>query len=356
MAHSREMNGEALSISVIMPAYNAADLLPTVLPPLIDMQHRGEIAEVIVVDDQSTDDSLAVARRMGARVLQTPKNSGPGRARNIGAAEAIGDVLWFIDADVVAHPGGAALLAKAFADKTVSAVFGSYDDRPPASNFASRYKNLIHHYYHQRAHREAATFWSGCGAVRKTAYDQVGGFNVDRFAEPSIEDIDLGHRLRSKGGRILLLHDLYGTHLKEWTMASVIKTDIFKRALPWSRLILDGVGLLNDLNTSWAERIRAGFAGLLMLSAVLSAVGVSPWWLPFVLFGVAVLINPNLFRFFVTRCNVAFALLALAFHQVYYVYSSAVFSWCGLEALVNRLRGQKGGRPLGSGDGKRAAL
>ena len=68
----------ALTITLIMPAYNAAHLLPQVLAPLLAMQAAGEIDEVLLVDDQSTDDTAAVARAMGATVLVTPQNGGPG--------------------------------------------------------------------------------------------------------------------------------------------------------------------------------------------------------------------------------------------------------------------------------------
>ncbi len=97
----------ALSISVIMPAYKAEHLLPRVLSPLIEMLKAGEVSEVLVVDDQSPDGTAALARKMGATVLTTPVNGGPGAARNLAAEHATGDILWFVDSDVIAHPDGA---------------------------------------------------------------------------------------------------------------------------------------------------------------------------------------------------------------------------------------------------------
>jgi len=97
----------SLSISVIMPAFKAAHLLERVLPALLDMLSKGEVSEVIVVDDQSPDDTAKIAREMGAEVLVTPQNGGPGVARNLAAKQAKGDILWFVDSDVIAWPGGA---------------------------------------------------------------------------------------------------------------------------------------------------------------------------------------------------------------------------------------------------------
>ena len=56
----------------------------------------------------------------------------------------------------------------------------------------SQYRNLLHHFVHQHGHAEASTFWAGCGAIRRAAFDAVGGFDAARFPRPSIEDIELG--------------------------------------------------------------------------------------------------------------------------------------------------------------------
>mgnify|MGYP002629068674 FL=1 len=132
-------------ISVIMPVYNGAEFIPLSLPPLIDMMHRGELFEVIVVDDGSTDGSKQMAETIGAKVLSSGGRLGPGGARNQAANTALGDILWFVDADVVVHSDAARSLGIGFDVDQVVAVFGSYDSKPPARNFFSQYKNLVHH-------------------------------------------------------------------------------------------------------------------------------------------------------------------------------------------------------------------
>jgi hypothetical protein len=152
----------------------------------------------------------------------------PGREpRAITAPErADGTVLLFVDADVVVAPGTVSHVAAAFAgDAGLAACFGSYDDRPRAPGLVSRYRNLLHHFVHQDGNAEAATFWAGLGAVRRTIFLDVGGFDAARFPRPSIEDIELGYRLRRAGHRILLDKGLQGTHLKRWGLVSMIRTD-----------------------------------------------------------------------------------------------------------------------------------
>jgi len=326
-----------VKISVIMPVYNAVAYISRSLPPLIEMLRNHEILEVIVVDDSSNDETPQLAVQLGAQVIPSGGRLGPGGARNCAAGVAVGDILWFVDADVIVARDAAHTLATGFTEPDVVAVFGAYDDQPPAHNFLSQYKNLVHHYYHNRSRREAATFWSGCGAVRKEAFLQVGGFDIELFTRPSIEDIELGYRMRDAGGRILLLPDLRGTHLKEWRLLNLLHTEIFCRAIPWSRLILTRTGLHNDLNVTPHERVRAGLAGLLMIVLISALLGIASWWIAVTTGTVVMIANRHLIAFFYRRKGLGFALRGALFHQLYYLYSSAAFVWCWIEIKVLRL-------------------
>ena len=328
----------AITISVVMPAFRAEALLPRVLAPLMAMHSRGEVAEVLVVDDRSPDATAEVARGLGARVLTTPQNGGPGLARNLAAEVAVGDVLWFVDSDVIAWEDGAAKLRAAFADPGVAAVFGSYDDTPDGTPWFSRYKNLMHRFYHQKANRDAQTFWAGCGAVRKDVFRQIGGFDVETYRVPSIEDIELGYRIRRTGGRIVLDPTLHGKHLKVWTPKNAIHTDIFRRALPWSRLMIAREGVANDLNTSHGEKLKAAVAGLLILSVLALPFWPAIWPATVALLVLAVALNRDFAAFLYRNGGMTFAARALLYHQFYYVYSAAAFVWCLFEYHVLGIR------------------
>jgi GT2 family glycosyltransferase len=321
-----------------MPAYNAERLLPRVLAPLMAMQRRGEIAEVIVVDDVSPDNTAAIAGDLGARVIVMDKNGGPGAARNRAAEEAVGDILWFVDSDVIAWEDGASKVAAAFADPEVAAVFGSYDSTPDGQHWFSRYKNLMHRFYHQNANRDAHTFWAGCGAVRKDMFRQIGGFDVETYKVPSIEDIELGYRIRRAGGRIAVDPTLLGKHLKVWTPKGAIHTDIFRRALPWSRLMISREGVHNDLNTSHGEKAKAVIAGLLILSLLSLPFASHLWPVPLGLVALSLVANRSFVRFMYANGGLGFATATFLYHQIYYVYSAAAFAWCLFEYHVLGVR------------------
>ena len=187
-------------------------------------------AEIIVVDDGSTDGTGDLARSFGATVVSLAGGPhGPAAARNRGALEATGDILVFLDADVAVHTTTLERIADHFAvAPDVAALFGSYDDRPAEPGIVSRYKNLLHHFTHQHSRADAKTFWAGCGAIRREVFVECGGFD-ERFRRPSIEDIDLGLRLWQAGHRIRSCPEIQATHLKRWTLAGLIHTDVFLR-------------------------------------------------------------------------------------------------------------------------------
>jgi glycosyltransferase involved in cell wall biosynthesis len=239
------VNQEPL-ISVIIPVHNGGAYLDKCLDAL--MKAAGDF-EIIVVDDASTDESADRAHARGIRVLRQNVRRGPAAARNLGAQEARGKILLFIDADVAVRPTTLARVAAHFQSRPeLAALFGSYDDAPAATNFVSQYKNLFHHFIHQQSHERAETFWAGCGAVRREIFLRVGRFDEKRYTEASIEDIELGYRLRRAGYEILLDRGLQVCHLKRWTLPGLLRADIFRRAVPWSLLLLERGRMTDDLN------------------------------------------------------------------------------------------------------------
>jgi len=139
----------------------------------------------------------------------------------------------------------------------LTAVFGSYDDAPSTGGTVAAFRNLLHHHVHQGASGPAETFWSGLGAVRREAFLAAGGFDADRFPHPSVEDIDLGVRLAANGAQILLDPTIQGTHLKAWTLRSMVCTDFARRGVPWVALLLRSGRRSTVLNLGWRHRLSA---------------------------------------------------------------------------------------------------
>jgi GT2 family glycosyltransferase len=311
-------------LSIVVPVYNDARNLADCLAALRAAEIPG--CELIVVDDASPDDSALVARRAGATVITLEQNSGPAAARNRGAAAAAGEILFFVDADVAVAPDAVRRVAEAFAaDPALGAVFGSYDDAPRAPGMVSQYRNLLHHWVHQQGNPEASTFWAGCGAVRRACFVEVGGFDASLFRRPAIEDIELGYRLRRHGYRILLDKQLQGKHFKGWTLYSVVKTDILSRAVPWSRLVLEGGGAPNDLNLKRGQRLSGLLVLLALACLILSPLRPALLGLSAAALVSVVVLNRPLYHFFLARHGPWFLARALPLHWLYYLYSSLTY-------------------------------
>jgi GT2 family glycosyltransferase len=202
-------------------------------------------------------------------VIEGPAELSAAAARNAGANRASGDVLVFVDADVEVHRDALARIRNAFEDDPgLVALFGSYDDAPCAPGHVSVFRNLLHHHVHHRSAGPAETFWTGLGAIRREVFADLGGFDAGRYRHASIEDIELGDRLSRRGQRIVLDPAIQGTHLKAWTLRSMLWTDFARRGVPWVALQVRNRHLSATLNLGWRHRVSA-LASVVALAAVL---------------------------------------------------------------------------------------
>jgi glycosyltransferase involved in cell wall biosynthesis len=317
--------------SIIVPAYNAADLLPKCLAAL--RPALSSTTDLVVVDDGSTDGTAATAEALGARVVRRPTRGGPAVARNLGVARTTGAILVFVDADVEVAPGAVARIVETLdGAPELAGVFGSYDARPSDPGLVSQFRNLLHHYVHQQSQAEAFTFWAGFGALRREAFAAVGGFDEgDR--RTVIEDIDLGYRLCAAGHRLRLDRTLLCTHRKRWTLASMVWADVVFRAIPWSRLVLRRGGAPRDLNLTGAQRASVALVGLFALALPLLAWEPARWVAGCSLAGI-ILLNWRFYAFLRRVRGVRFAAASVPLHVVHLFCAGFGFAWAWIETRL----------------------
>src|SRR3989440_1118075 len=327
--HASEANA-SLSCSVIIPVWSGGtNFAKCLASAMAAIQKRDEI---IVVADGEGDGSWRIAEQMGARVVRLQERSGPGRARNLGAETSRSDILFFIDADVIIPPDSIERIRSIFeTEKDLAALIGSYDEEPSEANFHSQYKNLFHHYVHQRGSTEASTFCGACGAIRREVFLKTGGFDP-RYDRPCIEDIELGYRLKADSQKIRLLPDLQVKHLKRWNAYSLIGTDVFDRATPWTELIWDRFirqkpRVPNDLNLGLSYRLSLISSFLLVAVSIASFFTRWAWPLILIFGALFIWVNVPFFRFFKLKRGRRFALHALAWRFGYDIYSGVGFCY-----------------------------
>ncbi len=174
-----------MTISVIIPALNEAHRLPGLLTRLRD---ESADIEIIVVDGGSRDDTRAVAKTAGARVLMCAR--GRGQQLHAGAAAAAGDVLWFLHADTTYPSGGLRQIERVLSDNP-AAIGGNFrllfDGRDGFSRWLDGFYRWIRE--HGVYYGDSAVF------VRRTTYQALGGIRPIAL----MEDYDFNRRMEKAG-------------------------------------------------------------------------------------------------------------------------------------------------------------
>jgi hypothetical protein len=318
-------------LSVVIPVHNGGPDFGRCLRRLRDSTWTD--FELVVVDDASTDGSAALAESFGARILRFDTARGPAAARNAGAEAALAPIVFFLDADVALHAEALALALERFQKHPgLAALFGSYDADPAAPGLVSQYRNLLHHYIHQRGTfvdgaRPVHTFWTGCGAIRRQVFLDLGGFDPHLYRRPAIEDIELGYRMTRAGLDIELVPGVQATHLKRWTLLEVLRTDIFQRGVPWMLLLQRSRMNEADLNVSPAQRVCVGATGLGGLALVVSPSVPALLALSLACLTLIVGLNWPFYVFLSSRRGPLFAAASIPLHLLYY-------GCCGLSVAI----------------------
>ncbi len=298
---------------VVVPAHNAGETLGACIEGLFCAGITA--GDIVVVDDGSSDETGAIALAAGVHLMTNAVSKGAAASRNAGAAEATARTILFVDADVVICPDVPARIMTHIDGSDASAVFGSYDDTPPETSVLSRYRNLLHHHVHQSAPRDAITFWTGLGAVQRSEFQAIGGFD-ETFS--FLEDVDFGLRLKQIGATILLDPDIQGKHLKNWTLRSMFMTDLFGRAIPWTRLLKAGRIPSVALQSESKHKVSAVSLVVFLASIIAGVVWPTLFVLALLAMLAFVLANLDFLRFLNRTAGVGFAIRALPYHAVHY--------------------------------------
>lgn len=203
---------------MIIPVHNARDTLKKCLDSVF--QSSSEDFEVIVVEDGSVDDSALIAKEYPCKIVATEKNIGAGSARNLGKEHSVGEVLVFVDSDVVLKPNTLDVIGDSFEKhRDIVAVTGLLSDECPFGDFFSQYKNLYMNFIFRKCSGYVEFLY---GSIIAIARDSFIGFDEKiRITD----DTELGQRYKELGKKILLNPDLEVVHLKEYDFFGLVKND-----------------------------------------------------------------------------------------------------------------------------------
>ncbi len=227
------MTTQTPALSIVIPAYNAANTLPELLDALSQQTVPASDFEVIVVDDGSTDATADIARRAGVRIL-SQTNQGPAAARNHGAKEARGKYIIFTDSDCVPDPGWLAAMVAPFNDPNVMGVQGAY--RTEQTALAARFAQLEFEdrYDLMRCFSSIDLVATYAAAFPRAIFLRMGGFDTS-FPKANNEDTEFSYRLAAGGYKLVFADSAIVRHQHPETVLDYLRT---KLARAYWRLVV----------------------------------------------------------------------------------------------------------------------
>lgn len=226
-----------LGISVIIPAHNAEKTIKRCLDAI--QSSSLSPLEVIVVDDASTDKTREIANQDIVKLVCLGTNVGQGRAKNIASEVTKGDILVFVDADIVVAKDTFELITETFRQNPdAGAITGCLDGNAPVTGFFSRYKNRYMEFVFSRLPNKVDFLFTSIAAIRRNTFLP--------FAESRLkaDDTELGFRLSESGAKILFCPRLKVQHIKEYSLHSFLRNE-FRIPYDWIQIFLSRHGFDN---------------------------------------------------------------------------------------------------------------
>ncbi len=246
IARHRQTAAAQPRLSVVLPVYNAEATLAECLTRLCASSFSD--FEIVLVDDGSTDGSRAIADSFPVRVVPTEGRVGPAAARNLGARAAEGELLFFLDSDVMVRPETLSRAVAAFTRDEIEGVIGVQAADMRYRDLVSQYKNLWMRWTYCRRRGDVPLFYTTAAAIRRDAFLRAGGFDQG-YAMPNVEDTAFGQKLKRLGMRVRIDPDLEVEHVKRYSLRGLLRTD-YARAVALTRLKLRERRELAQNNTS----------------------------------------------------------------------------------------------------------
>lgn len=220
-------------VSVVIPVKNGGKTVAQCIRSVQRSYYRN--FEIIVVDDHSSDNSGDIARGLHCTVISAPEGSGANNARNTGARKAGGDILMFIDADILVRRETMLEIVETLEEPYIDAVVGIYTARHRHESFVSQYKNLWVRYSYLKSSPAIDWLFGSISGIKRKAFENLGGFDVGLLSRDGHDDIELGKRFSRAKLNIILNMDIEVEHLKNYNLGSFIKNE-FHRSFGFASL------------------------------------------------------------------------------------------------------------------------
>ncbi len=310
-------------ISVIIPNYNGEKTIGRCLDAAFASQYTN--FEVVVVDDCSADSSTTIIEKYPCRLMRLSEHGGASRARNTGAQNSNGDVLFFIDGDCLLQSDTLAKAAAAYQEEGPGVIIGgTYTLLPYDQQFFSIFQSVYIHYSETKNTRNPDYVATHAMLIAKDLFQKSGGFN-EQFM-PILEDVEFSHRLKKVGVKLRMVPEIQVQHIFNFTLAGSMRNGI-KKSKYWSIYSIKNKDLLSDSGTASQEfkfNVLSCFINILL---ILTGVLLKNWTfvLPILLlFGSNLFLNRHLARAFFAVRGPFFAIPAVLYYTLVYPFAVGI--------------------------------
>lgn len=263
----------SVPVSIVIPVYNGAKTIAQTIRAAL-LQDCDSPVEVIVVDDGSIDSTAQIVKSFREVSYIHQQNAGPASARNLGAQQSHGAIIFFTDSDCVPHSDWVRRILPCFIDPKVAAVAGSYGIANPANVLAGCVHNEILFRHRELMPRYPKAFGSYNVAIRRDFFVRMGGF-FSAYRAASGEDNDLSYKILKSGNKIYFEPSARVDHYHPTRLGKYLHEQ-FRHGFWRVRMYGDHPDMVRgDDYTFWKDSLEVFIVGGIVLSAVIYFFGIS---------------------------------------------------------------------------------
>lgn len=346
------MSERPFLLSIIIPNYNGAKTIGMCLKSV----HRAvtDYTEVIVVDDCSSDDSVEIIKRFSGghspfpiKLIQLPEHSGASKARNEGAKEAEGEILFFIDSDCLLMEVTLYSAIKAYREQPDAIIGGTYTTLPFDKDFFSTFQSIFVNYSETKdADFGVSNSYIATHAmiINRRLFLEGGGFKEDFL--PILEDVEFSHRMRRQGVRLVMnpeIPEILVKHIFNFTLRRSLKNAV-RKSMHWVVYSLGNKDIFKNSGTASLElKINVLSLFLCLLCLTLYFYFKSPLLLALMvlIFGLNLFVNRHFLMAIFKAKGVSFTIMAMLYYMTLYGMAVGVGSFTGVLRYLLLTRGKR---------------
>lgn len=316
-------------ISVVIPNYNNAATIGKCLEAAFASRYSN--FEVVVVDDHSEDNSIEIIKRFPCRLISLDKHCEASKARNTGALQSSGDIIFFTDSDCLLNEDTLSIINSTFSKvEPHTIVGGTYTKKPYDKGFFNLFQSLFVNYSETKNVNDPDYIAAHAMVIDRDTFRKSKGFPEEFL--PIIEDVEFTHRLKREGCVLVMNPEIQVRHIFNFSFYRSMKNAV-RKSKYWVMYSMKNKDLFTDSGSSSTElkvNVASAFSSLLLLALwILSQKNIFLYPLPF-LFICNLFVSRGLIKTFHETGGALFTAPASIYYTVFYSLSVGTGTIAGM--------------------------